>query len=55
MEAGAVERRLRAILGEKTALEPASIDPHLPLLRGGLELDSLTLASFVMSVQEDLG
>ncbi len=55
MDSDSIEPRLREILAEKTGLDPASIDADTPLLRGGLELDSLTAASFVFAVQEEFG
>ena len=55
MEPDLIEQRLRLLLAEHTGLAPEGIDPNLPLLRGGFELDSLTMASFVTAVQQEFG
>ncbi len=55
MEDGDIVRRLKTILSETANIDPASIDPHLPLLRGGLELDSLSAATFLAAVQNEFG
>jgi len=52
MDPKQIEQRLRELLAEKTGLDPSNIRRDIPLLRGGLELDSLTVASFVVAVQD---
>ncbi len=47
------ECRLREILAEVTGLDPRRIDRRQPLLRGGLELDSLTIASLVAAIETE--
>jgi acyl carrier protein len=51
----AIEDRLCLLLGESAGLDPAGIDRSLPLLRGGLELDSLSVAALVAAVQAEFG
>lgn len=53
MEPGRIERRLRAILGNIAGMDPAGFDARVPLLRGGLELDSLSIAALVAAVQRE--
>lgn len=55
MDLNSIEKRLRELLAEKTGLDLASIPRDVALLRGGLELDSLTVASFVTDVQAEFG
>jgi acyl carrier protein len=50
-----IVNRLRELLAGITGQDPDSIDDHLPLLRGGLELDSLTIASFMTAVEDEFG
>ncbi len=55
MERGNPLERLKMMLSDNTGLEAAAIDPRLPLLRGGLELDSLTAAAFLAAVESEFG
>lgn len=55
MESERIEQRLRSMLGKITGIEPTGIDQNLPLLRGGLELDSLSVASLVAAVEDEFG
>jgi acyl carrier protein len=55
MDSLIIEQKIREILEQKTGLDPAQIQGDVSLLRGGLELDSLTIASFVMEIQKVFG
>ena len=48
-----IEDRLCALLGRIIDEDPAAIDRKVPLLRGGLELDSLSAAEFISIVEAE--
>jgi acyl carrier protein len=48
-----LENRLREIVAGIAGLEPGRIDRRQPLLRGGLELGSLTVASLVAAIEKE--
>jgi acyl carrier protein len=50
-----IDARLRVILAGVTGLDPQAIDSRTPLLRGGLELDSLSVASLMSAVEAEFG
>ena len=48
-----LEDRLREIIAGIAGLDPGRIDRRQPLLRGGLEMDSLTVASLVAAIDAE--
>lgn len=50
-----LERRLRSAIAEVAGCEPDSFDLDEPLFRGGLELDSLSGAALISSIESEFG
>jgi acyl carrier protein len=50
-----VEQRLRSIIAAITGGEPDSFIADAPLFRGGLELDSVSGAELLTSVEQEFG
>jgi acyl carrier protein len=50
-----VEQRLRSIIAGITGWDPDGFGVDVPLFRGGLELDSLSGANLILSIEHEFG
>jgi acyl carrier protein len=50
-----LEQRLRSAIAEVAGCQPDSFDLDEPLFRGGLELDSLSGAALISSLESEFG